>query len=61
MMSHKKDNSKPPPLFSIVSQDCSGNFTTIQATINAVRDLFQVQVDIYIKPGNYHEKLIIPS
>lgn len=45
----------------IVAQDGSGNFTTIQAAVNAVRDLSQVQVDIYVKPGNYQEKLIIPS
>lgn len=45
----------------IVAQDGSGNFTTIQAAINAVRDLSQVQVSIHIKPGNYQEKLFIPS
>lgn len=45
----------------IVAQDGSGNFTTIQAAINAVRDLSQVQVEIYVKPGNYQEKLVIPS
>lgn len=45
----------------IVAQDGSGNFTTIQAAVNAVRDLSQVQVEIYIKPGNYQEKLVIPS
>ncbi|XP_037043383.1 pectinesterase 31-like [Bradysia coprophila] len=44
-----------------VAQDGSGNFTTIQAAVNAVRDLSQVQVEIYVKPGNYQEKLIIPS
>jgi len=45
----------------IVAQDGTGNFTTIQSAINFVRDLSQVQVEIYIKPGNYQEKLIIPS
>lgn len=44
-----------------VAQDGSGNFTTIQEAVNAVRDLSQVQVEIYVKPGNYQEKLIIPS
>ncbi len=37
------------------------DFTTIQAAINAVRDLSQVQVTIYIKKGIYAEKLVIPS
>lgn len=44
-----------------VAQDGSGNFTTIQEAVNAVRDLSQVRVEIYIKPGNYQEKLVIPS
>ncbi|MDN5288335.1 MAG: pectin esterase [Mucilaginibacter sp.] len=44
-----------------VSQDGSGDFKTIQEAVNAVRDLSQQQVSIYIKKGVYHEKLIIPS
>lgn len=44
-----------------VAQDGSGDFKTIQEAINAVRDLSQQQVSIYIKKGTYHEKLVIPS
>jgi pectinesterase len=44
-----------------VSQDGSGDFKTIQEAVNAVRDLSQQQVSIYIKKGVYHEKLVIPS
>ena len=45
----------------IVSQDGSGDFKTIQEAVNAVRDLSQQQVTIYIKKGIYHEKLVIAS
>ena len=44
-----------------VAQDGSGNYRTIQEAINAVRDLSQQQVKIFIKNGVYHEKIIIPS
>jgi pectinesterase len=44
-----------------VAQDGSGNFTTIQAAVNSVRDLGQWRVKIRIKKGIYHEKLVIPS
>lgn len=44
-----------------VAKDGSGNFTTIQDAIYAVRDLSQQQVSIFIKKGVYNEKLIIPS
>jgi pectinesterase len=49
------------PSSFIVSKDGTGNFKTIQEAIYAVRDLSQQQVKIFIKPGVYHEKLIIPS
>ncbi|MDB5231809.1 MAG: Pectinesterase [Chitinophagaceae bacterium] len=45
----------------IVAQDGSGNYKTIQEAVNAVRDLSQVQVKIFIKKGIYHEKLVVPS
>ena len=53
----------PPtyPTSFVVAQDGSGNFKTIQEAINAVRDLSQVQVKIYIRKGVYHEKLVVPS
>ncbi|GEO06102.1 pectinesterase [Adhaeribacter aerolatus] len=44
-----------------VAQDGSGQFKTIQEAVNAVRDLSQQQVIIYIKSGIYNEKVIIPS
>ncbi|WP_439698344.1 pectinesterase family protein [Mucilaginibacter sp. AW1-7] len=44
-----------------VAQDGSGNYKTIQEAVNAVRDLSQQQVSIFIKKGVYHEKLVIPS
>jgi pectinesterase len=49
------------PTHFTVAQDGSGDFKTIQAAVNAVRDLSQQQVTIYIKNGVYHEKLVIPS
>jgi pectinesterase len=49
------------PTHFTVAQDGSGDFKTIQEAINAVRDLSQQQVTINIKPGTYHEKLVIPS
>jgi pectinesterase len=45
----------------IVAQDGTGNFTTIQEAINAVRDLSQQTVTIHIRKGVYREKLVIPS
>lgn len=44
-----------------VSKDGSGNYKTIQEAVNAVRDLGEKEVKIYVKNGTYKEKLIIPS
>ena len=44
-----------------VAQDGSGNYKTIQEAVNSVRDLGQERVKIFIKKGNYKEKIIIPS
>jgi pectinesterase len=44
-----------------VAQDGTGNFRTIQEAVNAVRDLSQQRVTIYIRNGVYHEKIVIPS
>ena len=49
------------PATFTVAQNGTGNFKTIQEAINAVRDLSQQTVKIFIKKGVYHEKLIIPS
>lgn len=44
-----------------VAKDGSGDFKTIQEAVNAVRDLSQQQVTIYVKNGVYNEKIVIPS
>ncbi len=44
-----------------VAKDGSGDFKTIQEAINAVRDLSQQQVTIFIKKGIYQEKVVVPS
>jgi pectinesterase len=49
------------PVRLVVAQDGSGDYKTIQEAVNAVRDLSQVQVTIFIRKGVYHEKLVIPS
>ena len=49
------------PTSFTVSQDGKANYKTIQEAINAVRDLSQQQVKIFIKNGIYNEKLVIPS
>src|SRR5437879_6999400 len=49
------------PTSFMVAKDGSGNYKTIQEAVNAVRDLSQQQVKIFIKKGVYHEKLVIPS
>lgn len=47
--------------YIVVAQDSSGDFTTIQEAVNAVRDFSYFPVKIFIKKGVYHEKLIVPS
>ena len=45
----------------VVAKDGSGNFTSIQAAINAVPDYRKKRSVIYIKNGTYTEKLILPA
>ncbi|WP_437919473.1 pectinesterase family protein [Sphingobacterium sp. LRF_L2] len=45
----------------VVAQDGSGDFKTIQEAINNVRDHAEKKVVIFVKPGIYKEKLVIPS
>jgi pectin methylesterase-like acyl-CoA thioesterase len=53
---------KPTPkLLLTVAQDGSGDYTTIQEAVDAVRDYTPVPITIYVKNGVYHEKLIIPT
>jgi pectinesterase len=49
------------PKLLVVAQDGSGDYKTIQEAVNAVRDLSQEQVTIKVKPGIYHEKIVIPT
>lgn len=49
------------PTSFTVAKDGSGNFTTIQEAVNAVRDWSEVQVPIYIKKGVYKEKLVVAA
>ncbi|MBD1424077.1 pectinesterase family protein [Sphingobacterium arenae] len=44
-----------------VAQDGSGDFTTVQAAVNQVRDHAEKRVVIHIKAGTYNEKIVIPS
>ncbi|HMP93932.1 MAG TPA: pectinesterase family protein [Phnomibacter sp.] len=53
--------AQPPASAITVAQDGSGQFSSIQAAINSVRDLSQQPVIIFIKPGIYTEKLVIPT
>jgi len=44
-----------------VAQDGSGNYTTVQAAINAVPDNSSSRTVIYIKNGTYKEVITVPS
>lgn len=44
----------------IVSQDGSGDFTTVQEAINAVADSNSEQTIIFIRKGIYYEKVLVP-
>lgn len=45
----------------VVAKDGSGNFTTIQAAIEASKAFPYERIRIFIKNGIYHEKVFIPS
>lgn len=44
-----------------VAQDGTGDFTTIQAAIDASKSFPDTRVTIYIKNGVYHEKIVIAA
>jgi pectin methylesterase-like acyl-CoA thioesterase len=46
---------------STVAKDGTGNFTTVQAAVNAVPAGNSSRFTITIKPGDYHELVSIPS
>lgn len=45
----------------VVAKDGSGDFTTLQAAVDAVRDYTPVPRTILVRNGVYHEKLEIPA
>ena len=45
----------------VVATDGSGQFSSIQAAINSVRDYKAERTVIFIKNGIYHEKIVIPT
>jgi pectinesterase len=45
----------------VVATDGSGQFSSIQAAINSVRDYKADRTFIFIKNGIYHEKIVIPT
>jgi pectinesterase len=45
----------------VVAKDGSGDFTTIQAAIEASKSFPYTRIKIFIKNGVYHEKVFIPS
>ncbi len=45
----------------VVAQDGSGDFTTVQAAINAVPEMRTARTRIHIKPGKYKEKITLPT
>src|SRR5690242_21908309 len=44
-----------------VAKDGSGNYTSVQAAINAVPSGNSSRFTITIKPGDYHEVVTVPS
>ncbi len=44
-----------------VAQDGSGDYTTIQAAIDASKSFPDKRITIHIKNGVYHEKLLVPA
>ncbi len=64
LQEQKGKTATPPPAWPktlTVAQDGSGDYKSIQGAINAVRDLSQEKVNIYIKKGVYYEKVVAPS
>ena len=45
----------------IVAQDGSGDYTSIQEAIYAIRDYTPIPITVFIKNGTYNEKVIIPT
>lgn len=54
-------STAPPGTSLVVAQDGTGDFTTVQAAINAAPTGLTAPYIIYIKNGKYREKITIPS
>ena len=50
-----------PQRLLVVAQDGTGDYTSIQEAIYAIRDYTPEPITVFIKNGVYREKLIIPS
>ncbi|MBB5868112.1 pectin methylesterase-like acyl-CoA thioesterase [Allocatelliglobosispora scoriae] len=53
--------SSPPGTTIVVAKDGSGNYSTVQAAVNAVPTNNTRRVTITIKPGTYRELVTVPS
>ncbi|MBN1414435.1 MAG: pectin esterase [Bacteroidales bacterium] len=49
------------PYIMVVAQDGSGDFTSIQAAIDACKSFPDKRITIFIKNGTYHEKVRVPA
>jgi len=45
----------------VVAQDGSGQFSTVQAALDAVPNQSAQPVVILLRPGTYHEKVVVPT
>ena len=50
-----------PDITKIVAKDGSGDYTTIQEAFNNIPDYYTGKWTIYVKPGIYKEKVILPK
>jgi pectinesterase len=51
----------PPTGPLVVAQDGSGQFRTVQAAVDAVPNQSAGPVIIQLRPGTYHEKVVVPT
>jgi pectinesterase len=53
--------ARPTPPFGVIAADGSGDFTTVQAAIDAVPAGNTAEVTILVRPGTYLGQVIVPS
>lgn len=51
---------QPVPGDIIVARDRSGHFRNVQAAVDSAPDNSTVPIRIYIRPGKYFEKILVP-